>query len=218
MNATYVSRKLYGGRSPEQRTAERRRALISSGLSLWQRHGWPGVTMRGVCAMAGLTDRYFYESFADRDDLLANIWDQMRDEAVALILGAIAREPEAHPLDQLGDAIAAVVHDIAEEPVRAQVLFGDHAGSPVLEQRRRDAIKQVTDMLIELGQPYVREGIDPVQFRMSTILGIGGFVELIHAWRSGLFDVTADAIIEHLQRVGAALAATFLDPRFAREP
>ena len=49
----------------------------------------------------GLTDRYFYESFTDRDALLATVWDQMRDETLMMLLGAITKAPQDDPLLQL---------------------------------------------------------------------------------------------------------------------
>lgn len=214
MNAAKVLRDVYGGRTAEQRKAQRRDALVTAALEIWQAKNWPGVTMRGVCAAAGLTDRYFYESFTDRDDLLTTIWDQMRDETMAMLQGAIDREHATRPLDQLGVATAAIVQDIAEQPVRAQILFGDHAGSAVLQQRRKDAIQTVTQTLVDLGLPFMREGIDAHELRMSTIIGIGGFVELMQAWRLGLIEADADTITRHLTRVGAALAAAFLDAEF----
>ena len=202
----------YGGKSAEERRAERRTALVSAALDIWQEQGWAAVTMRGVCAAAGLTDRYFYESFADRDALLATLWDQMRDQTLEMILAAILEHADGHPLEQLRAAHVAVVHHIADEPARAQILFGEHAGSAILEQRRRDTVRLTTDLLVDLARPFLRADVDEQEFRITVLIGIGGFVELMLAWRSGLVDADADTMVAHLDGVGAALA-----PRFLRE-
>ncbi|HWJ09556.1 MAG TPA: TetR/AcrR family transcriptional regulator, partial [Nocardioides sp.] len=118
--AAPAPRRRYGGKSAEQRRVERRDALVAAALEIWQESGWAAVTMRGVCARAGLTDRYFYESFADRDALLATVWDQMRDETLAMLLDAILPHADGDPLDQLHAALSAVVHHIGDEPQRAQ--------------------------------------------------------------------------------------------------
>jgi len=213
-NSGPASPRRYGGKSAEERRAERRTALVAAALDIWQEQGWAAVTMRGVCAAAGLTDRYFYESFADRDALLATVWDQMRDQTLEMILAAILPHADGHPLDQLRAAHVAVVHHIADEPARAQILFGDHAGSAVLEQRRRDTVRLTTDLLIDLARPYLRPDVDDQEFRITVLIGIGGFVELMLAWRSGLVEADADAIVEHLDGVGAALATRFLAEAF----
>lgn len=205
-----VSPRRYGGKSADQRRAERRAQLVEAALEIWQQQGWAAVTMRGVCAQAGLTDRYFYESFADRDALLGTVWDQMRDETLTMLVGAIASVGEEDALAQLTAAVDAVVHHIADEPALAQIIFGDHAGSAVLEQRRRDTVQLATDLMIDTARPFLRDDVDEHALRIHTLLGIGGFVELVLAWRDGLVDATADEIVEHLIDVGTALSGRFL--------
>ncbi|KRB78403.1 TetR family transcriptional regulator [Nocardioides sp. Root190] len=203
-------RRRYAGKTADQRRRERRDALVTAALDIWQESGWAAVTMRGVCARATLTDRYFYENFADRDALLATLWDQMRDETLQMLLDAITPYADQGPLDQLRAALFAVVHHVGDEPQRAQIVFGDHAGSAVLEQRRRETIQMAVALLIELARPHLRDDIDEVAFRVNVLMGIGGFVETMLAWRSGLVEADADALVEHLTALGAALAPGFL--------
>ncbi|WP_203337743.1 TetR/AcrR family transcriptional regulator [Nocardioides limicola] len=210
MEGARVTPRRYGGKSADERRAERREALVEAALAIWQEQGWASVTMRGVCARARLTDRYFYENFTDRDALLVTLWDQMRDETLAMLLEAIEPVAARGPLEQLRAALVAVVHHIADEPARAQIIFGDHAGSAVLEQRRRDTVQLATDLTIGLAGPYLRPGIDALALRISVVLGIGGFVELMLAWRSGLIDAEADQLIDRVAEVSASLGRQFL--------
>lgn len=203
-------RRTYGGRSAEERRAHRRARLIDAAVELWREQGWSGVTMRGVCAAAGLTDRYFYESFADRDELLAVIWDSARDEVLTLLLGLFPADPGPDPFVYLNEAIDAIVNDIAANPMQIEIVFGDHAGSSVLQARRRETIAMVTDAMIELAGPFLAEDADVDALRMSTLLGIGGFVELMLAWRSGIIRTDAAAISAHLHAVGLELGAPFV--------
>lgn len=213
MEAARITPRKYGGRSAEERKAERRTSLLTVALDIWQEQGWAAVTMRGVCARAGLTDRYFYESFADRDELLATVWDQVRAETLTVMLGVVRDHSGDAPLEQLRAVIDVLVHHIADEPSRAQIMFGDHAGSAILEQRRRDTIQLATDLMIQQGTPYLRPDASPAALRMSTVLGIGGFVEAVLAWRAGLMgDIDADEVIEHLASVGVSLGTPFLAP------
>ncbi|SFP03702.1 DNA-binding transcriptional regulator, AcrR family [Amycolatopsis arida] len=202
--------RTYGGRSAEQRRADRRRQLVDAATEIWGEQGWAAVTMRGVCARAGLIDRYFYESFTDRDALLAAVWDQQLDEVVLLLLGAIEGSRDEHPLSQLRAAIAAFVHHVTADPRRARIAFGDHAGSAVLQQRRRDALRRMTDLLVEVARPHLAPGVDDTDFRMTTLLGIGGFVELVTAWHAGVVAVDAERLIDHAADVGTVLGARYL--------
>jgi AcrR family transcriptional regulator len=210
VEAARVTPRKYGGRSAAERKAERYAALVSAAQEIWQEQGWAAVTMRGVCARAGLTDRYFYESFADRDALLVTLWDQMRDQTLEMLLDAVVGVSDQGPIEQLRAAVHAVVHHITDEPTRAQIIFGDHAGSAVLEQRRRDTVQMATDLMIGLARPFLRTGADERALRVNVLLGIGGFVELMLAWRSGLVDSEPDEIVGHLTDVGEALGSRFL--------
>jgi AcrR family transcriptional regulator len=210
VKAVRVSPRRYGGKTADERRAERRAALVAAALEIWQEQGWAAVTMRGVCARSGLTDRYFYESFTDRDALLVAVWDQMRDETLAMLLSTITAAADQPPLEQLRAALTAVVHHIADDPARSQIIFGDHAGSAALEQRRRDTVQLSTDLMIATARPYLRSNVDEQAFRITVLVGIGGFVELMLAWRSGLVDADPDTLVDHLQAVGAALSPRFL--------
>jgi AcrR family transcriptional regulator len=201
--------RVYGGRSTEQRQADRRRQLIDAAIEIWGEQGWSAVTMRGVCARAGLIDRYFYESFADRAALLVAVWDQQRDELIAKLV-AVLTQPIENPIAQLRAAIATLVHDVATDPRRARILFGEHTGNDALERRHVDALQQFTDLLIQLGRPFLRPGANENGLRMSALIGIGGFVELITAWRGGVVQADAEEIIDHAAEVGAVLAARYL--------
>lgn len=212
MESTQVARRRYGGKSAEERRAERRAQLVEAALEIWQEQGWAAVTMRGVCAHAGLTDRYFYESFTDRDALLGTVWDLMRDETLSMLLDTLVPVADRSALEQLRVALAAVVRHIAEEPARAQIIFGDHAGSAILEQRRRDTVQMATDLMIGMAGQFLRDDVDEQELRLNVLLGIGGFVEVMLAWRNGLIAGTADEIVEHMADVGAALGTRFLRP------
>jgi AcrR family transcriptional regulator len=200
--------RTYGGRSAEERQAARRRQLVDAALDIWDDQGWAAVTMRGVCSAAGLTDRYFYESFADRDALLVAAWDQVRDDTVALLLGAIVDKLDRPPMAQLRAVIAELVHHLGEH--RARLFFGDHAGSDVLEKRRQQTLQHFSTLLIEMARPFLRPGADENGLRMSTLIGVGGFVELVSAWRAGVVRADAEQIIEHATAVGAVLAARYV--------
>lgn len=179
-------------------------------MDIWQEQGWAAVTMRGVCARANLTDRYFYESFTNRDELLAIAWERVRDETLRMILDAVAERIESPALEQLRAALDVVVHHIQEEPARAQILFGDHSGSAVLEQLRRQTVQETTGLLIELARPHLKADVDDLEFRVNVLLGIGGFVETMLAWRSGLLEADADTLVDHLMGVGTSLSRMFL--------
>ncbi|MGH3392308.1 MAG: TetR/AcrR family transcriptional regulator [Actinomadura sp.] len=199
----------YRGRTADERRAERRAKLIGAALEIWGEQGWAAVTMRGVCARTGLVNRYFYENFADRDALLLAVWQRIRDETVGLLLHAISDQPR-NPEALLRAAASAFVHALIDDPRRARIGFGEHAGSPVLEQARRESLEHFTRLLIETGRPFFRPGIDETDLHMTVYMAIGGFSELVTAWLGGAVPVDAETLIDHATRTGMTLTADYL--------
>ncbi|MEU0541021.1 TetR/AcrR family transcriptional regulator [Nocardia sp. NPDC005978] len=200
--------RTWGGRTRDERRAERRRRLVTAALDIWLENGWAAVTMRGVCTRAGLNDRYFYEHFADRDELLAAVWDEVCFEVFGELSAVVAEHLDRSPLDILDLAIARAVGLQIDSPAR--ILFGDHAGSRVLEERRKSMLTEAADLLIATARPYLRPGCDESDLRMGTLMGIGGFVELLTAWRTGAIESDTSRIVDHVSRTAHLLGTQYL--------
>jgi AcrR family transcriptional regulator len=56
--------------SQDERRAQRRSQLIGAAIEVYGERGYRQSTVKAVCEAAGLTERYFYESFANSEDLL----------------------------------------------------------------------------------------------------------------------------------------------------
>ena len=78
--------RAYGGVSEEQRRAARRLRLLEAGLEIIGTQGYAAATLRAVCARAELTERYFYESFANREALLVGVHRWVVDQLRACLL------------------------------------------------------------------------------------------------------------------------------------
>lgn len=200
--------RTWGGRTQEERRTERRHRLTDAALRIWLENGWAAVTMRGVCTQAGLNDRYFYEHFADRDELLAAVWDEVCFEVFGELTAVVVENVGRPPLEILHLAIARAVALQVDSPAR--ILFADHAGSRILEERRKITLTEATDLLIATGRPYLRPGADESDLRMGTLMGIGGFVELLTAWRTGAIESDTERIVDHVTRTANLLGTQYL--------
>lgn len=202
--------RTYGGRTAEERQTERRERLIEAATEIWGSQGWAAVTMRGVCAKAGLIDRYFYESFADRDALLVTVWDAVQAESLMVLASAFTDAADAPVTTQVRAGITALVQTMSADPIRANIALGDHAGSAVLQSRRREVVLMIGDLILGLWRPYARPDVTDDQMRMWAVAGIGGVYELIAAWHDGAVQASADELIEQASQLGAVLVGHFL--------
>src|SRR4051794_3145485 len=174
MVATAPARR-YAGASAAERRDERRARLLEAGLDALGTDGYAGATVRGVCARARLTPRYFYESFGDLDALLVAVFDDVAAQAAGVVLAAVAASPaEAHARAQA--AIGAFVGFVTDDPRRARVLFVEARDSEPVVRRRATSMRAFVDLVArEAGGFYgvARPRGPPVGNAAALLLGGG---------------------------------------------
>jgi AcrR family transcriptional regulator len=78
-------KRRYSGQSFEDRQAERRHKLIEATVTVAGRVGLDGASVAAICAEAGLTARYFYESFPTREAIFVEAYRTVQNELLAHI-------------------------------------------------------------------------------------------------------------------------------------
>src|SRR4051812_4845885 len=110
------------GTTAQERAGERRRQLLDAGRTLMAEGGAAAGTVRALTRASGLSPRFFYESFPNRDTLLLALWDEQYAELTALVERAIA---DAGPelADRLHAALLVTVRWFEAEPWRVVVML-----------------------------------------------------------------------------------------------
>ncbi len=106
----------------QDRQALRRDELIAAGVALLGRPEGPHLTVRAVCKAAGLTERYFYESFTDRDEYVAAVYDDVCTAAMTALMKS----------ESMRDAVERFVALMIDDPARGRVLLLAPEAEPVL--------------------------------------------------------------------------------------
>lgn len=187
--------RVYGGLSADERTEARRQRLMDAALELMGTVGWPGTSVRAVCREAGLTPRFFYESFDDLDALAVAVFDDITVRATAAILEAVHEAP-AEPAAQARAAIATFVDQLTEDPRRARVAFAEALGNEALARRRLQAMRAMARLIAEHGRAAygaLPEANTLVEITASLLAG--GIAELLIAWLDGAIDATRDELV-----------------------
>ena len=78
-------KRRYSGQSFEDRQAERRDKLIEAAVQVVGRVGLDGASVAAICAEAGLTARYFYESFPTREAIFVEAYRAVQNELLTRI-------------------------------------------------------------------------------------------------------------------------------------
>ena len=125
---TRVPQRAYGGVSADERIAARRAKLLDAGLELFGTRGFAATGVKDVCREAGLTDRYFYESFNDSEALFLAVFDRLTDELFRAVAEAVV-ESGGDAERQLRRAIGTFVGALAADPRKPRVLFAEAAAA-----------------------------------------------------------------------------------------
>jgi AcrR family transcriptional regulator len=204
----------YGGASAGERQARRRAALLAAGLELLGTRGWAGTTVRGVCAEAGLNDRYFYESFPDLDALRLAVVDDLAAQGTAAIVAATQTSRGLRARTR--SVVTAIVGFFTADPRRAHILIHEFQASQPLQERRRRLIKD----LVAIFTIQVHELLGPVpvaetDVELTALTLIGGGLELVTTWLRGDLAVDRDHLIDFI--VALMLTSTELAAALERE-
>ena len=188
--------RTYGGVSAEERRARRRRLLLEAGLDVFGSEGGSAATMTEVCARAKLTERYFYESFADLDTLLVAVFDGVAAEAAEVVLAAVEDSPQ-EARDRARAAIGAFVEFLTDDPRKARVVFVEGLGTGVLMRRRFEAISSFATLLADQARAFYGPPANADRaIVLTSFMLVGGLAETLIAWLGGELELTRDELIE----------------------
>jgi AcrR family transcriptional regulator len=186
----------YRGVSAEDRRAQRRARLLEATLAVWGRPGGGRVTMTAICAQAGLTERYFYESFRNVDDALTAVMENIATEIEATSQAA-ADAAGNDPTARVRASVHAFVELMAEDPRKGRVAIIGAGGLAPLRPRRTELLRQFAHRSAEEARVlYDLTSRNPRESEIAGLLFIGGMAELISAWLDDAIDATTEELVD----------------------
>ncbi|MGV9826894.1 TetR/AcrR family transcriptional regulator [Gordonia sp. NPDC003429] len=177
----------YAGTDAEQRRTRRRAALVDAGLDLFGSEGYAAVSVKRVCEHAGLTQRYFYESFTDRPALLAAVYEHCvavtrgaTVDAAAPYLGVDHRINPSRLRAAAHHTLDAFLRCLTGDRRMARIILVEVVGvDPALERLRMGAIHDWAGLALALvgGERDV-----PAQAQLTAVGVIGALTQLLVDW------------------------------------
>lgn len=184
--------RIWGGTTLEERKQERRTQFLQAGVSLIAAGGGQAVSVRAVCREAGLTSRYFYEQFQDRDDFTGAVFQTLAEECEAAIRAAVS-EASAGAGAVAAAAVDAVVGVAVDNPDKGRVLFVAPATDPALFEARDRFLPVITEMIAD----QIPRHDSPDVRRLKSVSLVGALNHLFFAYASGDLDVPREAFVAH---------------------
>ena len=179
----------WAGVALTDRRTERRGLLVDAAYGLFGDGGEAALSVRSVCRACELNTRYFYESFADTDELLGAVYDKVGAELAEVVEAAMTAAPDSVRA-RTRAGMAAVLGFASADPRRGRVLFTDARANPVLAARRA----ATQDLL--LAAVLAQVGSDPVPARVGAAMYTGAMAELAQQWLAGALGPDLDVVVD----------------------
>lgn len=173
-------KRRYSGQSFADRQSDRRARLVRAALEVAGRFGLEGTSVAAICAEAGLTARYFYESFPNRDAIFVDAYRMAQEELLSHIDAAKDRA------DPVRSALTGFYTALTEHPGLARVFLvdlNDHGNE--MKAVSQDAAKKLTKAFaLKAKHPLVIAGI------------IGAVVDVAKRWIESEFAEPVENVVE----------------------
>jgi AcrR family transcriptional regulator len=203
-----AKRRRFRGLEADQRQADRREKLIEAAIECFGKFGFHDVTVRQLCAEAKLTERYFYESFENREALFTAAYEQVVKRLRETVIAAIIASPrEVGPMSRAG--LRALFETIYRDPRTARILFVDVFNvSANMDRKSREATQSFSELLKQLiGSVFPvgeKAGLDP-ELMANGLAGACIYVAM--QWTFEEFRQPLDAVVENCAAMFEAMNA-----------
>ncbi len=174
----------YRGKAAEDRSQERRTRFVEAGIELFGTVGFAAATVKSLCVEAGLTERYFYESFPHREALFLEV----ATECVTGLMSALAdaeRETEGPTTERVPAMLEVFFRWFRDDHRRARIqLFEPLVMGPEFQALYREvvaafAVQIQGSLFAGLEVELARRALDPDLLSHALV---GGAVEIAKEW------------------------------------
>jgi len=201
----------YRGQSLEKRQLQRREQLLQAALELFGSTGFRAATVRDICAQSGLTERYFYESFPNREALFEAVYAHEFDRMHREILLALAQAP-AGLMAQIHAGLGAYLQFIRDQPLAARLLLIEilEVGAGIRVQAERvlnDSMELLAPIVNELRQ---HASAGNLNWRLLAAALVGTNQNIATQWILEDYATPYDSVLETACTVYAAVLEKLL--------
>jgi len=191
----------YRGIPQDERRAQRRIQLIAAGIAVYGERGFRQATVKAVCEAAGLTERYFYESFANSDELLIACFNEVTYAVLEEILAA-ARAAGPGADERSRAMLHAYFGALQREPRSARVFLVEIRGvSRAVDKAFDSALRAIGDEVGRLAEP---PGTPSDPLLMAGI--VGGVMHIALRWIEDGYTPDIERVTDSAMKLGTAAA------------
>jgi AcrR family transcriptional regulator len=155
------------------------------------------LTVRGICRRAGLAARYFYESFANKDEFVGAVFDWVIADLAATTQAAVA---VAAPQEQTRAGMANIVRTIEGDRRVGRLLFSSQPANAVLVRKREES----SALFAMLSGQHAGDALRMQPNERITATAhfvVGGVGQTLSAWLAGEVRLDANQLVDRLDHL-----------------
>ena len=186
----------YRGVTADDRVSGRREALIDAALEVFAAEGWSALSARRVCEQAGLTRRYFYESFADVDALLGAAFDRITGAVTDAVQAAAVGGGGASREELVRRAVSAGLGVLASPPSNGLFLAASLTAGGALVAHRARSIDDLATIVAAAvaSQPDARR-VSADEARLTARIAVSAILSIVDGWLTNEVKLTNEEVV-----------------------
>lgn len=190
-----TTKRTYGGLSEEERVHERRERFLAAGLEIFGTVGLKGSTVRALCREAGLTERYFYESFSDTEALFEAVYETQSNNLLKYYAAGLQYLPE--PVEERTVAAMEMLFNFMRDSRVVRVLYLESvAGGPAIATRHHTKMQQFAEVSVHLIRLLYPQLSLPEDTLKGVAFSLNGacFTVVVH-WMLGGYKESLESVV-----------------------
>jgi AcrR family transcriptional regulator len=200
VNSKPQAARRYRGSSAEDRRLQRRERLLCAALRVYGTRGYHSTTVKAVCEAAGLTERYFYESFPNSEALFLALYKDVSVKALERI--RIAGESAGRdPAAQARAMIGAYYANLPDSPACSRVYVVEAFNvSPAAREVWKFWRESLGDLFV---RAWSRGGPPPSPELRTAVAG--AIIHLAIDWIEDGFSRPVQSVIDTAMQISSVL-------------
>jgi AcrR family transcriptional regulator len=199
-DTTPTQARPYRGVPQDERRAQRRNQLIAAAIAVYGERGYRQATVKAVCEAAGLTERYFYESFANSEELLIASYNAVTFSVLDEMLGA-AEQAGGERLARGRAMLQTYFAALQREPRSARVFLVEIRGvSRAVDKAFDSSLRAIGE---QVGRVVGKEGGASDPLLEAGV--VGGVIHIALRWIEDDYQPGIEVVTETALRLGGVL-------------
>jgi AcrR family transcriptional regulator len=199
MSSPSLVDRRYRGSSAEERRAQRREQFIRAAIQVYGEQGYRKATVKAVCEAAGLTERYFYESFSKSEELLVASFRAV----MHFLLGELEKAgtgTQGGPVERARAMLTAYYEALKAHPESARVFLVEISGvSPAVDQALEASLREFSGLLARTLDPQGKSRVSDEPLLRAGV--VGGVIHIALSWISSGYSQPIHEVVGAAMRL-----------------